>query len=359
MLRQYRIEAQLSSGGAATVYRARDTQLGRAVAIRILPDASPQAKSASTLSHRNIVAIYDVDEAEVEGLPVHFIAMEYVPGKTLGQLIGRKGLRLGEALGYAVQIADGLAAAHEAGFAHGNLSSANVIVNKAGEAKILDFGLAKQGDESTDIFSFGRMLRQMISGDRAADLQNSARPEIPRQLERIIARCLDENPQRRWQSMADVRAELEDVLAGLASLNESGVASTAKRRLGLAFSLALLVLALAGGTYLGAHRANPEPAFQRLTFRRGNIAGARFSPDGTILFSAQWGTEPTILFSMRPGREESRPLGLPEARVLSVSSLAEMAMLIGSPARGVPGTLARVPLSGGAPRESSRKRERR
>jgi len=351
MLRQYRIEAQLNSGGTGTVYRARDTQLERAVAIRILPDASPQAKSASTLSHRNIVAIYDVDDIEVDGQPVHFIAMEYVPGKTLGQLIGRKGLRLRAALGYAVQIAEGLAVAHEAGIVHGNLSSANVIINKPGEAKILDFGLAKQGDESTDIFSFGRMLRQMISGDRAADLPNSARHEIPRQLERIIARCLDENPQRRWQSMEDVRAELDDVLAGLASLNESGVASTAKRRWGLAFSLVLLVLALAGGTYLGAHRPNPQPTFQRLTFRRGNIAGARFSPDGTVLFSAQWATDPTTTFSARPGMAEARSLGLPAGRILSISSLGEMAMLIGSSARGIPGTLARLSASGGTPRE--------
>jgi len=192
----------------------------------------------------------------------------------------------------------------------------------------------------------------MISGDRVADLANSARHEIPRPLERIIARCLDENLQRRWQSMADVRAELEDVLAGLASLNESGVASTARRRWGLAFSLMLLVLALAGGTYLGAHRPNPEPAFQRLTYQRGDVSGARFSPDGrTVFFSAQWANDPTRIFSTRLGSRESSPLDLAPARIVSISSSGEIALLLGSPASGVPGTLARVPLSGGTPRE--------
>src|SRR6202044_1579590 len=83
----------------------------------------------------------------------------------------------------------------------------------------------------------------------------------------------------------------------------------------------------------------------------GNVAGARFAPDGTVLFSAQWAAEPTVLFSMRPGRGESRPLGLPKARILSVSSSGEMAILLDSQARGSSGTLARVPLSGGAPRE--------
>jgi eukaryotic-like serine/threonine-protein kinase len=129
--------------------------------------------------------------------------------------------------------------------------------------------------------------------------------------------------------------------------------NTLKRRgFPLFLWLTLTILALAAGGYIGEHvLTRPQPTFQRLTFRRGDVSGAKFAPDGTVLFSAQWGTDPTRIFSMQPGRNESRPLDLPSARMLSISSTGEIAILLGSPARGAPGTLARVPLSGGAPRE--------
>jgi len=351
-LRQYRIEAQLGAGNGGTVYRARDTQLERVVAIRIFPGASRPAQFPSGLSHRNIVTVYDIDTAEVDGQPVDFIAMEYAPGKTLDQLIGRKGLRPSEALRYAIQIADGLAAAHAAGVVHGNLKSANVVVNKQGEVKILDLGLAEQSDVRDDIFSFGQILHQMICGERAGDALSLAPVQgVPRELERILARCLHTDPQRRWQSIADIGTALEDVLTDLDTSKKMSRVSTGRRRWGLALGVTLLLLALAGGTYLGAHRIAPQPTFQRLTYQRGDVSGARFSPDGqSVFFSAQWATDPTRIFSMRPGSSESSPLDLPEARIVSISSSGEMALLLGSPASGAPGTLARVPLSGGTPR---------
>src|SRR5260370_4507286 len=136
------------------VYRALDTPLDRPVAIKVLPAAAvgnaerrarfgQEAKSASALSHRNIITIYGIDTGEIDGQPVDFIAMEYLPGKTLDKLIGRKGMRLTEALRCAIQIADGLAAAHGAGIIHRDLKPANVIVNDLAKAKFWNLGLPK------------------------------------------------------------------------------------------------------------------------------------------------------------------------------------------------------------------------
>src|SRR5881409_3353465 len=150
VLGHYRIEAKLAEGGMGVVYKARDTHLDRFVAIKVLPAervADPErkrrfvqeAKAASALNHPNIVHIYDIADAD----GVQFIAMEYVPGKTLDQMIGRKGLRLNDALRYAVQIADALAKAHSAGIIHRDLKPSNIIVSEDGLVKVLDFELAK------------------------------------------------------------------------------------------------------------------------------------------------------------------------------------------------------------------------
>src|SRR5712671_2885171 len=164
----YQILEKLGEGGMGVVYKARDTHLDRFVAIKVLPPekvADPErmrrfvqeAKAASALNHPNIVHIYDIAEAD----GVQFIAMEYVPGKTLDQMMGRKGLRLSETLKYAVQIADALAKAHAAGIVHRDLKPSNIMVTGDGLVKVLDFGLAKlteQGlpNESVDT----RTLRQ-------------------------------------------------------------------------------------------------------------------------------------------------------------------------------------------------------
>jgi eukaryotic-like serine/threonine-protein kinase len=416
------IRAPLGKGGMGEVYLAFDPRLGREVAIKVLPAGAvgnaerrarfvQEAKLASALNHRNIVTIYDIDTAEVDGKLVDFVAMQYVAGKTLDKLIGRGGLRLSDAIRYAQQIADGLAAAHGAGIIHRDLKPANIIVNEQGEVKILDFGLAKliereeadawaatqsvhletiagtiagtaaymspeqaeaqSVDERSDIFSFGAVLYEMITGRRAfsggsalstlASVLHTepapvrkAREQVPREVERIIERCLRKDPRRRWQSVADLKIALEDALEDLESGKQDAARQASKSGAGLRLWVwsALIVLALTAGAFIGGRALrSPQPSFQRLTFRRGNVAEARFAPDGTVLFSASWGTDPTRIFSMRPGRDESRPLDLPDASILSISSSGELAILIGSPARGAPGTLARVPLSGGAPRE--------
>jgi Tol biopolymer transport system component len=407
------------------VYLALDPRLGREVAIKVLPAGAAgnaerrsrfvqEAKLASALNHRNIVTIYDIATTEVDGQPVDFISMEYVHGKTLDKVIGRKGLRLSDALHYAQQIADGLVAAHRVGIIHRDLKPTNIIVDEQGEIKILDFGLAKlvepeqpdawaptqsvhletagdtiagtaaymspeqaeaqNVDERSDIFSFGAVLYEMVAGRRAfsgaSKLSTLAsvihtepvpigtlREQVPREIERIVERCLRKDPRRRWQNMADVKIALEEAAHELevskaAAQQEASAGWSGHRSWSFFVWLALAVLAVGAGVYIASIVLVPSiPSFQRLTFRRGNVAGARFAPDGTVLFSAQWASDPTRMFSVRPGADESRSLGLPDARILSISSTGEMAILLGSPARGTPGTLARAPLSGGAPRE--------
>jgi Tol biopolymer transport system component/tRNA A-37 threonylcarbamoyl transferase component Bud32 len=353
----YEILEKLGEGGMGVVYKARDTHLDRFVAIKVLPpekvaDAErkrrfvQEAKSASALNHPNIITIYDISSDN----GIDFIAMEYVPGKALNQLIARKGLPLGDALKYAVQIAEALAAAHAAGIIHRDLKPGNVMVSgapeRAGFVKVLDFGLAKLtetatgefGDTATlrasegpsteegtivgttaymspeqaegkkvdprsDIFSFGSVLYEMVTGRRAfhgdsklstlsAILKDepkpvsSIMPDVPRDLEKIISRCLRKDPERRFQTMADLRVALEE----LKEESDSGTLSVGStppppRDRRLAWAMALLAIIAAGGGTLWFVRSTakaPEPALNAvpLITYPGLAGESSFSPDG-------------------------------------------------------------------------------
>lgn len=425
-LRSYRIESKLGAGGMGVVYKAVDTRLDRTVAIKVLaasgvtPDREKrfvqEAKAASSLNHSNIITIYDIDTQEIEGKTVRYIAMEYVAGETLDHLIGRKGLAVRSALKYASQIADALAAAHAAGIVHRDLKPANVMVTPLEVVKVLDFGLAKLSEEGqadafaetlhgdgaslteagtilgtvaymspeqadgkkvdarSDIFSFGSVLYEMVTGRRAfaggsklsslsAVLHTEpqpaslAAPEIPLELDRIIARCLKKDPARRWQSMADVKVALDELRdeTESSSVDPRGLASVARRapfvakRWLVLGALSLLLVGLASGAYSARRFFVSAPlTFQRLTFRRGDITAAKFGPGNAIVYGAKWDGTPSTLFSTQPGNREARSLGLPTGRILAISHAGEMAILLGG---DTVGTLALVPFGGGAPRE--------
>ena len=275
-LGHYRIDDKLGEGGMGVVYKARDTHLDRPVAIKVLPPervADPErkrrfvqeAKAASALNHPNIVHIYDIDTAS----GVDFIAMEYVEGKTLNDVIGRKGLKLGESLTYAVQIADALAAAHAVGIVHRDIKPSNIMVSEKGLVKVLDFGLAKlveqaeddpsaptqtmrprteegtivgtaaymspeqaegkKVDARSDIFSFGSVLYEMVTGQRAfrgenrisilsailhqepTPINEALKHLVVPELQNVITRCLRKDPQRRIQHLDDVKLALEEL----------------------------------------------------------------------------------------------------------------------------------------------------
>ena len=424
----YRIESKIGAGGMGVVYKAVDSRLDRPVAIKVLPASAlasadrqkrfvQEAKTASSLNHPNIVTIYDINTQEVDGQPVQYIAMEFVAGETLDKLIGRKGLKVREGLKYAIQIADALSAAHAAGVVHRDLKPSNVMVTPQGLVKILDFGLAKitgpldtdayaetlhaeasphteEGtvlgtvaymspeqadgrkiDARSDIFSFGSVLYEMITGHQAfpgasklstlssvlyKDPQpvSQAVPDVHPELERIISRCLKKDPERRWQTMADVKVALEelrdelDVSGAVPIQPRTYVARPASRHTGRWIAigaLAGIILAIATAAYFVPRLLRTEPpSFQRLTFRRGDVTSANFAPGGAIVYSAEWDGGPSTFYSVIPGNREGRQLQLPPGRLTSVSASGEMAVVLGN---GDSGTLARVPFGGGAPRE--------
>jgi serine/threonine protein kinase/Tol biopolymer transport system component len=427
-LRSYRIEAKLGAGGMGVVYKAVDSRLGRTAAIKILSTTAlnpererrfvQEAKAASSLNHPHIVTIYDIDTQEIDGKPVQYIAMEYVAGETLDHLIGKKGLRVRDVLKYAVQIADALAAAHSAGIVHRDLKPSNVIVTPQGVVKILDFGLAKLSEGSnadayaetmhgdgaplteegtilgtvaymspeqadgkpvdtrSDVFSFGSVLYEMVTGQRAfsggsklsslsAVLYRDPQPasqaatDIPPELDRILHRCLRKDPERRWQTMADVKVALEELREDMESsrISVAGPAPVrpprrgSRTRMWAGFGIlagVLLGFALRLSLDKWFIRPAQPPSFQRLTFRRGDVTSAKFAPGETVVYSAEWDGSPSTLFSAQPGNRESRALEVPSARVLAISPRGEMAILLGGEDVG---TLARLPFGGGSPRE--------
>ena len=406
------------------VYRARDPRLGREVAIKVLPASfstepdrlrrfEQEARAAGLLNHPNITAVYDIGSGD-GGAP--YVVSELLEGETLRSRLAGSALPPRRAIDYAIQIAHGLAAAHEKGIVHRDLKPENLFVTKDGRVKILDFGLAKLthseegsgektsrptvtagtepgvvlgtmgymspeqvrgrgADRRSDLFSFGAILYEMISGQRAfggdtaadtitailtkepPDLSQTSK-DIPPGLDRIVRHCLEKNPEERFESARDAAFDLE-ALSGLSAPQAGAQAAGPSRRrwLAPAFGLVALAAAMGSGYVAGTRRgATPLPSFHQLTFRRGTVWSARFGSDGkTVLYSASWDGKPTEIFISSPESPESRPFGLPGADVLAVSASGDVAVSLSSYVSGEflkTGMLARTSATGGgAPRQ--------
>jgi serine/threonine protein kinase len=400
------------------VYRARDARLNRDVAVKILPATfardperlrrfQQEAQAVAALSHPNILAVHDFGEHD--GSP--YLVTECLEGETLRDRMRPGALPLRKANEYAEQVARGLAAAHEKGIVHRDLKPENIFITRDGRVKILDFGLAKltqpegsvlseaatmasqtgpgvvmgtvgymspeqvkgqAADHRSDVFSFGTILYEMLSGKRAFHGDSSVEimsailkqdpPEltetnraVPPALERIVRHCLEKNPDERFQSASDIAFNLSN-LSDISSNTSTLRAIKEPRRwfapLPIATGL-LLSTVIAGLWFWPRNAATTAPVFHRLTYDLGTVNSARFSPDGhTVVYSAAWEGQASQIFSTRAEFPLPQPM-VPGGRIASISATNEIAFLTnkGENFAELDATLNRVPLSGGSPRE--------
>jgi Tol biopolymer transport system component len=419
----YEVLAPVGAGGMGEVYRAKDTKLGREVAVKVLPEElfedrdrverfEKEAKALAAVQHPGIASVFSFEE--ISGR--HLLVTELLEGETLRQRLATGPLPMRKALALGVQIARGLAAAHAKGIVHRDLKPENLFVTADGGVKILDFGLAKQqavpsGDDTrsptlakatdpgtllgtvgymapeqvrgqaadarSDIFAFGCVLYEMLTGrrafkgDSAVETMNAILKEeppepdvsgakIPPDLDRLVRHCLEKNPAERFQSARDLAFDLEafagsSAFAGAVSAAPSP-ARPRRARLGTAVAALLVVAAVVIGYRVGTGVHPPVASFSQLTFRQEPIFNARLAPDGkTVVFSSAPSGNAPVIFALRSDYSGASPRELLRAGdLLSISSRGELAVLIRGQYLGhslFEGTLARMPLEGGAPRE--------
>ncbi|HJQ39595.1 MAG TPA: protein kinase [Thermoanaerobaculia bacterium] len=392
----YEIVGRIGAGGMGEVFRARDPRVGRDVAIKILPSSfaadrdrlarfEQEARAAAALNHPNLITLYELGTHD--GAP--FMVMELLEGSTLREVLEAGRMPVRKAVDVAIQIAHGLAAAHEKGIIHRDLKPENIFVTSDGRAKLLDFGLAKlrapeatdmtiakgetapgtilgtpgymspeqvRGlplDHRTDIFSFGSVLYEMLSGRRAFQSETAADtisavlhgepPELTESslsFDRLVRHCLEKNPAERFQSMRDVAFDLQNV-----TTESVQIRARKKRSIRPIIEALLAVAAIAFAIlWWRAHNTRDLPSFRRVTFGRGFIGNALFTPGGeSFLYSAAWGDEPQHIYEGRFDNAERRDLGLLNAELYAISKNGEMAI-------GEHETLSRVPLAGGSKR---------
>lgn len=403
----YRVVGHLGSGGVGRVYRALDPQLGREVAIKALARAfhddsaslrrfEREARALAALNHPNIATLYEL--LEVDGRP--YLVLELVEGETLAQRLERGAMPVAEAVEAARQIVDALAEAHGKGIVHRDLKPSNVKLGQDGRVKVLDFGLAKTApgagagdtrtattlsgtilgtapymspeqarglatDRRTDIWAFGCLLFEMLSGVRAfrgrtvSDVLASVlrdepdyallSPATPSHLVRLAKRCLTKDPGRRLQVIADARADLDEAstTAALPARNERPAARPALRWL-FAGALVTAVAAAAGAAFLRPRL--PEAGPVRLGLDPGAPLDDGFaspfalSPDGkSAVLVAREGTS-TRLLLRRLDRFDARPLDGTEGAWQPFFSPDGTSVAFFADRK-----LVRLPLAGGSP----------
>ena len=369
-----------------------------------------EAQMLAALNHPNIAAIYGFEDSSGE----QALVLELVDGPTLAEMIARGPVKLDEALRIARQIADALEAAHDKGIIHRDLKPANIKIASNGSVKVLDFGLAKvwEGaaghslagtptvtsshlgerailgtpaymspeqargkalDKRTDIWSFGCVLFEMLTarstfgGETISDtlarvLERDADwstlpPSIPHRIRELLRRCLQKDSSRRLRDIGDARLEIDEAWSPSAADATSTAGRTLPRRNVLAGIGAITLVVAATVMVLlifQGNRLESQPVFRQLTFRHGSLRGARLGADGqTVAYSAGWiDTQPQV-YVIRPESPLSGSIGLAGAGVFSLSSKGELAIALGCRLNWseCTGTLARVPLTGGTPRE--------
>jgi len=393
----YEVLEKLGEGAMGQVWRARDKRLGRMVAIKILPDAlandpsrrarfEQEARALGALNHPNIVAIYDVGEEEGRA----YIVSVLVEGESLRALLEKGPLAPRRMLQMAVQMAEGVAAAHSLGIVHRDLKPDNVMVTRSAQVKLLDFGLAKQKapsvgnedatialsepgmvlgtvgymspeqvraepvDARSDIFSLGCIFYEMAAGKRAFEsssgvetlhaILNAEPPELdadpptmPPTVAAIIRRCLEKRREQRFQSAADLAFALKAASTGTGSGSQTSVKAVMPPRrarwAGPVLMAAGALVLLAAGFWLRAlvSTGHPPVGYQRITFRRGYISMARFMPDGrSVVYGASWDNGAERTYLAIPGSPDSRDLEMPAGVHLeAVSAQQELALTEG------------------------------
>jgi hypothetical protein len=404
----YRLDGLIGAGAMGEVYRGWDLRLHRHVAVKALsaqfaesPDRvrrlEAEGRAAAAIAHPNVVTVYDSGTAD--GVP--FVVSELITGESLRSVIDRGPIARRTALGLALQLARGLAAAHAKNVVHRDLKPGNLIVTGDGVLKILDFGLAKltgdrdaeatepgtlvgtsgylspeqargePADARSDLFALGAILHELLTGRRAFDgatfaerlsatLRDTPDP-IADPAGPIVTRCLEKDPRKRFQSATDLAWALEGVVEGVIEgvIEADAPPPAAPRK--LVSRRAMLIGAAAtglGGVLLGRALAPARrafvPKYRQLTFRQGRVASARFTSDGgTLVYSAAWEDHPLAIFTSRLGGGGTRPLDVPSAQLLAVSSRGQLALSLNH--RFIAGfhqhgQLALAPLEGGQPR---------
>lgn len=413
----YRVLEKIGSGAMGEVFRARDERLGRDVALKVIRPASSanpdhlrrfelEARAAAALNHPNIVAIYDVGFDD--GSP--YIVCELLQGQTLRKRLAEGALPVRLVVDYALQIVQGLIAAHDRRIVHRDLKPENLFVSTDGRVKILDFGVAKlqsapeesgrsveelttvtrsgavigtvaymspeqlRGkavDHRSDIFSVGAILYEMLTGRRAFRgetevdtitavlLENP--PEInleqsgvPVSFQQIVRHCLEKEPENRFQSARDLAFAL-DTLANASGPIRLKPPRPQTKLVPWAVAGVLLVVTLLLLVNQWQQRTE-TPSYRRLTYEAGTVYSARFGPDfRSIVYGAAWNGKPLQIFSTVGDSLLSQPLNLSDANLLAISRTGELAVALrGYHAAHLEtegGMLARAPLAGGSPRE--------